>query len=55
MPSQVPITLAFSTLESLDQASTSPSTKTILFPFYSKKEIDTRFFSKLGTYKTLLK
>jgi hypothetical protein len=49
------MTLAFSMLESLDQDSTSPSTKAILFTMSSRKDIDTRFFSKPGTYKTFLK
>ena len=40
LPSRVPITLAFSMLESLDQDSTSPSTKAILFPLSSRKDID---------------
>jgi hypothetical protein len=54
-PSRVPITLAFSMLESLCQDNTFPSTKAIMFPLSSKQDMDTRFFSKPGTYKTLLK
>jgi hypothetical protein len=42
-------------LESLDQDSTSPSTKANLFPFSYRKDIDTKLFSKTSTYKTLLK
>jgi hypothetical protein len=42
-------------LESLDQDSTSPSTKDILFPLSSKKDIDKILFYKIGRYKTLLK
>jgi hypothetical protein len=55
MPSRVTITLSFYMLESLDQDSTSPCTKAMLFPLSSRKDMDTRFFSKLGTYNTLLK
>ena len=42
-------------MEYLDQDSTSPSTKAILFPLSSKKDIDKILFYKIGRYKTLLK
>jgi hypothetical protein len=54
-PSRVPITLAFFMMESLCQDNTFPSTKAILFPLSSRQDMGTRFFSKPGTYKTLLK
>jgi hypothetical protein len=43
-PSRLPITLAFSMLESLCHDNTFPSTKAIMFPLSSRKDIDTRFF-----------
>jgi hypothetical protein len=42
-------------LESLDQDNDFPSTKAIMFPLSSRKDMDTIFFYKPGTYKTFLK
>jgi hypothetical protein len=42
-------------LESLGQDNTFPYTKDILFPLSYRQDMDTRLFSKPGTYKTFLK